>query len=56
MTKAIELPHEARAPGGLGAGGSRDVDPIAHEHLITFVRKPAKGENLRNYKYSVKWR
>ena len=28
---------------------------IAHEHLYVF-RKPAEGEDLKDYRYSVKWR
>jgi hypothetical protein len=28
---------------------------IAHEHLYVF-RKPAEGEDLKDYRHSVKWR
>ena len=36
-------------------GTKYDFYRIAHEHLYVF-RKPGKGEDLRNYRYSVKWR
>jgi len=28
---------------------------IAHEHRYVF-RKPAEGEDLKDYRYSVRWR
>ena len=31
-----------------------DFHLIAHEHLYVF-RKPAEGENLKDFRYSVKW-
>jgi hypothetical protein len=34
---------------------SYDFYPIAHEHLYVF-RKPAEGEDLKDYRHSVKWR
>ena len=36
-------------------GRAYDFYRIAHEHLYVF-RKPTEGENLRDYRYSVKWR
>jgi hypothetical protein len=36
-------------------GRTYDFYLIAHEHLYVF-RKPAEGEDLKDYRYSVKWR
>jgi hypothetical protein len=36
-------------------GRTYDFYLIAHEHLCVF-RKPAEGEDLKDYGYSVKWR
>ena len=36
-------------------GSTYDFYLIAHEHLYV-LRKPAEGENLENYRYSVRWR
>ena len=34
--------------------GALRIGTRAHEHLYVF-RKPAEGENLKDYRYSVKW-
>ncbi len=36
-------------------GQKYDFYRIAHEHLYVF-RKPGEGENLKDYRHSVKWR
>ena len=35
-------------------GSTYDFYLIAHEHLYVF-RKSAEGEDLKDFKYSVKW-
>lgn len=51
----IKLQHKMKSTREKWRGTKYDFYLIAHEHLYVF-RKPAEGENLRDFKYSVKWR
>ena len=51
----IKLQHKMKSTRENWRGSKYDFYLIAHEHLYVF-RKPAEGENLKDYKYSVKWR
>jgi len=50
----IKLQHRMRGTRENWRGRTYDFYLIAHEHLYVF-RKPAEGENLKDYKYSVRW-
>ncbi|HEV8594555.1 MAG TPA: DNA methyltransferase [Thermoplasmata archaeon] len=51
----IKLQHKMKSTREKWRGSTYDFYLIAHEHLYVF-RKPAEGENLKDYRYSVKWR
>jgi len=51
----IKLQHKMKGTREKWQGSKYDFYLIAHEHLYVF-RKPAEGENLRDYRYSVAWR
>ena len=51
----IKLQHKTTSSrGGRWGGHSYDFYKIAHEHLYVF-RKPDKGDNLTEYKNSMRW-
>jgi len=51
----IKLQHKMKSTREKWRGSKYDFYLIAHEHLYVF-RKPAEGEDLRDYRYSVTWR
>ena len=51
----IKLQHKMKGTRERWRGSTYDFYLIAHEHLYV-LRKPAEGENLENYRYSVRWR
>ncbi len=50
----IKLQHRTKTTREKWRGHKYDFYKIAHEHLYVF-RKPAKGENITQYKHSLKW-
>jgi DNA modification methylase len=50
----IKLQHKTKTTREKWKAGRYDFYKIAHEHLYIF-RKPARGENPSDYKYSLKW-
>ena len=50
----IKLQHKMKSTREKWSGQKYDFYLIAHEHLYVF-RKPAEGENLKDFRYSVKW-
>ncbi len=50
----IKLQHKMKGTREKWRGTTYDFYLIAHEHLYVF-RKPAEGEDLRDFKYSMKW-
>ena len=50
----IKLQHKMKSTREKWRGSKYDFYLIAHEHLYVF-RKPAEGEDLKDYRYSVKW-
>jgi DNA modification methylase len=53
--EVIKLQHRMKGTREKWRGSKYDFYLIAHEHLYVF-RKPAEGENLRDFRYSVAWR
>ncbi len=51
----IKLQHKMTSTRERWRGTTYDFYLIAHEHLYVF-RKPADGEDLKDYRYSAKWR
>jgi predicted CopG family antitoxin len=49
------LQHRMKGTREKWRGRTYDFYPIAHEHLYVFW-KPAAGEDLKEYRHSVKWR
>ena len=50
----IKFQHKMKSTREKWRGRSYDFYLIAHEHLYVF-RKPAEGENPKDFRYSVKW-
>jgi len=50
----IKLQHRMKGTREKWRGSTYDFYLIAHEHLYVF-RKPAEGEDLKDYRYSAKW-
>ncbi len=51
----IKMQHKMKSTGEKWRGTKDDFYLLAHEHLFVF-RKPATGENMSEFKNSVKWR
>ena len=50
----LKLQHKMKSTREKWAGQKYDFYLIAHEHLYVF-RKPAEGENISQYRHSMKW-
>jgi len=51
----VKLQHKMKGTREKWRGRTYDFYLIAHEHLYVF-RKPVGGEDLKDYRYSAKWR